>query len=149
MSKLINIKNYTSTVPASRSVSKIEELLVSMGAQNINKTYKDGVLNAISFLIPVEGTTVPFKLPAKVDQVHEALKKSYKRLTPATLRTISEQSERTAWKICSDWVEIQATIIKLHQAEFIEVFLPYVYRIDSDQTFFEQLKSTNYKALLK
>lgn len=149
MSKLINIKNYTSTVSASKSISKIEALLVSMGAQNINKTYKDGRLNAISFLILVNGATVPFKLPAKVDQVEEALKKSYKRLAPATLKTISEQSERTAWKICSDWVEIQATIIKLQQAEFIEVFLPYVYRIDSDQTFFEQLKSTNYKALLK
>jgi hypothetical protein len=149
MSKSFNIKNYTSGVPASKSVSRIEELLVSMGAQNINKSYKDGQLYAISFLVDVNGNTVPFKLPAKVDQVNAALKKSYKRLTSAAIRNINEQSERTAWKICSDWVEIQATIIKLQQAEFIEVFLPYVYKVETDQTFFESLKAHNYKALLK
>lgn len=149
MSKSFNIKNYTSEVPAAKSISRIEELLVSLGAKNINKSYKDGQLHAVSFLVEINGNTVPFKLPAKVDQVNVALRKMYKRLTAPTIRNINEQSERTAWKICSDWVEIQATIIKLQQAEFIEVFLPYVYRIETDQTFFESIKATNYKALLK
>lgn len=144
----VNIKNYTSGITASKSVSKIEELLVSMGAQNINKSYKNGKLDAISFLINVNGNTVPFKLPAKVDQVSEALLKTYKRLTPIARRNVAEQAERTAWKICSDWVEIQATMIKLQQAEFVEVFLPYVYKVEQDQTFFESLKASNYKKLL-
>lgn len=144
----VNIKNYTSTVMASKSVARIEEVLVSIGADHINKNYKDGQLVSISFMVMVNGNTMPFKLPAKVDNVYEALKKSYKRLTPVALRNLSEQSARTAWKICCDWVEIQATLIKLEQAEFIEVFLPYVYQIEKDQTFFESLKQTNYKALL-
>lgn len=148
MNKL-NIKNYTSTVQASKSVARIEEVLVSIGAQNINKAYKEGRLHAISFLVNVNGVTVPFKLPAKVEQVHEALLKSYKRLTAPARRNIEEQAERTAWKICRDWVEVQATLIKLEQAEFIEVFLPYVYQVDKDQTFFETIKSMNYKTLLK
>lgn len=146
--KKVNIKNYTSTIPASKSVSRIEEVLVSIGAKNINKSYEQGSLTAISFLVDVNGSTIPFKLPAKVEQVAGALKSSYKRITTAALRNISEQAERTAWKICSDWVEIQATMIRLEQAEFIEVFLPYVYKIDSNQTFFESIKSKNYKALL-
>ncbi len=144
----VNIKNYTSGITASKSVSKIEELLVSMGAQNINKSYKNGKLDAISFLINVNGNTVPFKLPAKVDQVSDALMKTYKRLTSIARRNVAEQAERTAWKICSDWVEIQATMIKLQQAEFVEVFLPYVYKVEQDQTFFESLKASNYKKLL-
>jgi hypothetical protein len=143
----VNIKNYTSTVPASRSVSRIEEVLVDLGAQNINKSYKDGRLSALSFLVSVNGNTIPFKLPAKVSQVEDALVKSYKRLNPSTRRSIAEQSERTAWKICSDWVEIQATVIRLQQAEFIEVFLPYVYHIEKDQTFFEKLKGSGFKQL--
>lgn len=145
----INIKNYTSTVAASKSVARIEEILVSIGADHINKNYKDGQLVSISFMVLVNGSSVPFKLPAKVDNVYQALKKSYKRLSTPALKNLTEQSARTAWKICCDWVEIQATLIRLEQAEFIEVFLPYVYQIEKDQTFFESLKQTNYKALLK
>lgn len=148
MSK-INIKNYTSTAAASKSVSRIEEVLVSIGADHINKNYKDGQLISISFMVIVNGHSVPFKLPAKVDNVYQALKKSYKRLTAPALKNLTEQASRTAWKICCDWVEIQATLIRLEQAEFIEVFLPYVYKIESDQTFFESLKQSNYRALLK
>lgn len=143
-----NIKNYTSGVAADRSVSKIEQTLVDLGATNISKQYIDGKLAAISFLILVNGNTVPFKLPARVDKVREALRKSYKRISTPALRKITEQADRTAWKIVSDWVEIQATLIRLEQAEFLEVFLPYAYKIEQDQTFFERLKSTNYKALL-
>lgn len=147
--KKANIKNYTSTVAASKSVSRIEEILVSIGADHINKNYKEGQLVSISFMVIVNGTSVPFKLPAKVENVYQALKKSYKRLSAPALKNLSDQSVRTAWKICCDWVEIQATLIRLEQAEFIEVFLPYVYKIETDQTFFESLKQSNYKALLK
>ena len=145
----VNIKNYTSTVAASKSVLRIEEILVDLGAQNINKSYVDGRLNAISFLVSVNGNTIPFKVPAKVGQVEDAILKTYKRITPSIRRGIAEQSERTAWKICSDWVEIQATVIRLQQAEFVEVFLPYVYNIENDQTFFEKLKGTGFKQLAK
>jgi hypothetical protein len=143
-----NIKNYTSGIASDRSISKIEQILVELGATNISKQYKDGKLSAISFLIMVNGNTVPFKLPAKVDQVREALRRSYKRISAPALRKITEQADRTAWKIVCDWVEIQATLIRLEQAEFLEVFLPYVYKIEDDQTFFERLKTTQYKALL-
>jgi hypothetical protein len=144
----INIKNYTSGVAADRSVSRIEQFLMEMGVQNINKEYKDGKLVSIRFLMLVNGQTVPFKLPAKASAVVSAIKKTYKRLTPAIICGIEEQAERTAWKICCDWVEIQATLIKLEQAEFMEVFLPYVYSLEHEQTFFEQLKEKKFKTLL-
>jgi len=146
--KKVNIKNYTSGIAAERSISKIEQVLVDLGATNISKQYTNSKLSAISFLILVNGNSIPFKLPAKVDQVGEALRKSYRRLSTPALRKITEQADRTAWKIVCDWVEIQATLIRLEQADFLEVFLPYVYKIDEDQTFYERLKSTQYKALL-
>lgn len=47
----MNIKNYTSTVDASRSMGKIEELLVEIGATNINKQYTDKACTGITFLL--------------------------------------------------------------------------------------------------
>ena len=69
-----NLKNYTSSVPADRSISKIERLLVSVGATNISKQYEEGKLVSISFLINVNNNTMPFKLPAKVSAVEKVLK---------------------------------------------------------------------------
>lgn len=143
----MNLKNYTSSVPADRSIAKIEKLLVSIGANNINKQYKDEQLVAVSFLVNVNGTTLVFKLPAKIAMVEKVLREEVKRPRAETYKRIAVQSERTAWKIVCDWVEIQATMINLQQAEFAEIFLPYAYDVKNDQTFYEKLKETGFKQL--
>ena len=144
-----NLKNYTSSVPADKSVSRIERLLVSIGATNISKQYNDSKLVAISFLVNVNGNTMPFKLPAKVNVVEKVLKR--RTLRPksdgSTWERIAQQAERTAWKIICDWVEIQVSMIKLEQAEVIEIFLPYAYDYKNEKTFFEKLKDGNFAAL--
>jgi len=143
----MNLKNYTSAVSADRSISKIEKLLVSIGATNINKQYAEEQLSAISFLVNVNGTTLAFKLPAKIGMVEKVLKEEIKRPRAETYKRIADQSERTAWKIVCDWVEIQVSMIKLQQAEFVEIFLPYAYDIQNDQTFYEKLKDSGFKQL--
>lgn len=55
------------------------------------------------------------------------------------------QSDRTAWKILSDWVDIQVTMIQLEQAEFTEVFLPYFYDQKSNKTLFEKVASNEIR----
>jgi hypothetical protein len=39
-------------------------------------------------------------------------------------------------------------MIRLEQAEALQLFLPYVWDPAKEETFFEKLKKTNYKALL-
>jgi len=87
----MNIKNYTSGVAAERSISKIEAILMDIGASNINKSYEDRRLVGITFIMPVNGKSLLFRLPAKADSVVNALKKTYKRISPAILRGIQEQ----------------------------------------------------------
>lgn len=41
-----------------------------------------------------------------------------------------------------DWIEIQISLIELEQAEFLQVFLPYIY--DGKRTFFETIKANDY-----
>jgi hypothetical protein len=141
------IKNYTSQVPATRSVQRIEDLLVKHGSKNILKLYDQQKLTGIAFIISIDGRDIPFRLPARVDRVEQRLRKSIKRPRSGTMNKISDQATRTAWRLLSDWVEVQISLIELDQAELIEVFLPYMYDPSKEQTFFEKIKKDGFKLL--
>ena len=123
----MNLKNYTSTVPASTSMSRIMKSLVEAGATDISMKYTDQICTAITFRMVIAGQ-VPmfFQLPAKIDPCFKVLYAEVKRPQPDTKKRIREQAERTAWKIVSDWVDIQLSMIQLEQAEPLQVFLPFV-----------------------
>lgn len=144
------LKNYTSQVPASRSISYIEQKLAQNGARQILKTYDDnGRCSGICFVIPIDGIDMPYKLPAKVAECEKVLTSNLtRRSKPEKRKKIPAQAERTAWKILSDWVEAQMAMIELAQVEPMEVFLPYVYDYQKEQTFFEAIKAKGYKVLL-
>jgi len=144
------IKNYTSQVPASRSVQHIEDCLIRHGARNIIKMYDDEKkLESLCFIMTIDGKDIPFKLPASVDKVEKALKASVRRPTKATYTRIKEQAERTAWRLQSDWVDVQMSLIELNQVEIMQVFLSYVYFPAQKQTFFERIKGNGYLLLEK
>lgn len=143
----MNLKNYTSKSPAVNSINNIEKKLVSVGAKNINKEYDEGVLKRITFLVDVNGNTAVFKLPAKIDTIFDVLWSQVKRPQPGTKDRIKAQAERTAWKILSDWVEVQCTMILLQQAELAEVFLPYYYNPSLQQTLWNQVNEGSIKLL--
>jgi hypothetical protein len=142
------IKNYTSGVPVSTSVSYIEQKLVAHGATNIVKRYgQDKKLLAIMFQIDHGGHLVPVFLPAKVDAVELVLKRSIRRPKAGTAERVREQAARTAWKLISDWVDVQFAMIQLEQAEFVEIFLPFVWDPVKEETFFARVKAGGYKLL--
>ena len=143
----MNIKNYTSEMPVSTSMTKIEKFLVSAGATNISKSYDGGLCKAVTFRLMVNQTPLFFQLPAKVDGCFEAMWKEVSRPRKDTRQRLKQQAERTAWKIVCDWVEVQLTMIKLEQAEALQVFLPYVYDPRTEQTFYDKIKGGNLKLL--
>lgn len=144
----MNLKNYTSTVPAATSMSRIEQSLVSAGATDISKKYESGICRAITFRMMINHNPVFFQLPAKIDTCFNVLWKEVKRPLADTKAKTMEQASRTAWKIVSDWVDIQLTMIMLEQAEPMQVFLPYVYNPATETTFYEQLKGNGFSGLL-
>lgn len=144
----INLKNYTSTVPAITSMGRIEQNLVKAGATDISKKYVNQICKAITFRMMVNGEPLLFQIPAKVDKCFDVLYKEVKRPRPDTKDNIWSQAERTAWKIISDWVDIQLTMILLEQADALEIFLPFAYNPATDTTFYNQLKKGGFKALL-
>ena len=145
------IKNYTSTVPAARSVAYIEQKLVDHGASNIAKRYDDQKkLVAIVFQIPRGDQFFPIVLPARLAQVEKALRKlrsSRRQPTAEAEQRLKEQAERTAWKILADMVDVKFTMIALEHSELLEVFMPFLYDPRRDQSFFEVMRDNGFKQL--
>ncbi|MBN8836333.1 MAG: hypothetical protein J0I09_03685 [Sphingobacteriia bacterium] len=145
----MNIKNYTSSVDASRSMLKIEEMLVEIGATNINKQYVEKICTGITFLLFDKQLqqTIPFHLAAQVEECFIILWQDVKRPRPDTKAQIQQQASRTAWKILSDWTEVQCSMILLGQAKPLQMFLPFMYDTKSNETLFDKINLGKVKLL--
>jgi hypothetical protein len=159
------LKNYTSDVPVSQTLHRIEQVLVRCGVSGISKEYHPkitGKIVALTFCISlVEGQSWQIRLPVDEEKALQALWLNYadgEKLSPdgSALQWNSrkhkkraefrEQAERTAWKIMQDWIEVQLSMIQMQQADFQQVFLPYVW--DGKQTLYDRVKTNGYRALL-
>lgn len=157
------LKNYTSKVPVSQTIYRIEQVLIRCGASGIMKEYKgtNGEISAIAFQIESPSGKITIRLPADKEKALDALWMDYvgdDKLAPdgksihwnsykkKRKADFAEQADKTAWKIIQDWVEVQMSMIQLKQAETLQVFLPYVY--DGQQTYYQALQASNFKGLL-
>jgi hypothetical protein len=147
------ILNYTTTVPATKSVSEIASLLVRKGAQSITHEYfEDGRVKSVSFVLQVGDFAVPFLLPANIEGVAGVLCKE----RPYTYRSRGgrdryyaeqrQQAERISWRILKDWVEAQIALIESGQAEPAQVFLPYAKQADG-RTMYDLFLESKQKSL--
>jgi hypothetical protein len=142
----INLKNYTTEVPAARSIENIEKLLASFGASNTMREYApDQTVAALSFIVDMNGMKLPFRLPAKLPNVYKWLRK---KKPNSAEKTVREQAYRIAWKTQHEWVHLQLTLIELDQAEKLELFLPYLYDVQKQETYYQKIKGGGFKALL-
>lgn len=145
----MNLKNYTSSVSAQTTISFIEAYLMECGATGIAKEINHGHVAAIIFEAPDDkGRKRLIKLPANVEGVHEFLWRDYasNAVRPRKQKEdFRDQATRTAWKIMQDWCQVQMSLIKLKQADLLQVFLPYIW--DGNQTYYDYLKGSNFRAL--
>ncbi len=140
------VQNYTSTVTASKSIGNIEKILAMNGAQQIIKTYSaDGQVVSVCFSIKIHGHNVPYMLPSRLDSVVKALRKAKPR---SSLRVVTAQAERTAWKNIHDWVKCQMTLIQMSQVDVAEVLLPFMYNPAEEKTFYELAKDKGVAGFL-
>ncbi len=143
----MNLKNYTSGVPVSSSILKIEKRLIDMGASSIVKEY-DGEkkINGITFCFLLNGQTVAFKMPAHVQKVFAVFWKDVRNPHRVNKEKILDQAERTAWKNVADWIDIQSSLIMMEQCDFMEIFMPYALT-SGGKTLYESFKENPQKLL--
>lgn len=146
----MNIKNYTSEIDPSKSMANIEKWLVEIGASNINKIYVDKICTGITFLyfdLQMK-QTIAFHLKVQVKECFEIFWKQRAQKNDKTRKTDMDQANRSAWKILSDWAEIQCSMILLGQATPLQMFLPFVYDVKNNETLYDKISSGKMNHLL-
>lgn len=144
----MNLKNYTSSIPAHQTISHIEAYLASAGVSGISKQYENGQPSAIFFHIELPNNRFTVRLPARVQDVQKFLWQDYCSKTRRPRKSeedFLEQASRTAWAIQRDWVQIQISLIKLKQADFLEVFMGFLW--DGKQSYYQTIENAKFKAL--
>lgn len=128
---MFKLKNYTTNVPAGRSIQEVEILLQNFGACAVMKEYlTDGRVNSFCFKIGVKG----FKLPVNAAGVEKLLYKGRSGRVDSS-RSRQDQAYRVAWRILRDWLHAQLSLILSGQAEPEQVLLPYLW--DGKRTLYE------------
>lgn len=157
------LKNYTSDVPLTQTICRIEQVLIKCGVSGIMKEYgSSGNVTAITFQIKLDGSKPwTIRLPANVQNAWDTLWLNYAdgdKLSADGMKLqwnnrkskckadFLDQAERTAWKIIQDWVEVQMSMIQMKQADFREVFLPYVW--DGERTFYQRMVESKFAPML-
>ncbi len=145
----MNIKNYTSQIKAHESLAKIENMLVQIGATDINKQYKDKICTGVTCLYYDHQLfqTIPFHFTADTDACFAILWKEVIRPRPETKQNTMEQAARTAWKIVSDLIELQCSMILMGQAKPLQMFLANVYDIKKQETYYDKVMGGEMKLL--
>lgn len=144
----MNLKNYTSNIAEHTTISYIEAYLAQCGVTGISKQYEGGVPVALFFHVDLPANRFTIRLPAKVDEVQEFFWKEYVSCTKRPRKTkedFREQALRTAWKIQQDWVQVQMSLIKLKQVDFLEVFMGFLW--DGKHSYYETLENSKFKQL--
>ena len=118
-------------------------------ATNVNKQYADKICTGITFLLYEQQLqqTLPFHLEAQVEECFLILWKDVKRPRHDTKAILKQQASKTAWKILSDWTEIQCSMILLGQAKPLQMFLPFVYDTKNNETLFDKVSTGKVKFL--
>lgn len=147
------LKNYTSSVPVSVTIGRIEAILIRCGVQGITKDYgPQGETVALTFHIQQGESKVAIRLPANREDALNAFWADYCERHPKewlrkkTRKDFVQQAERTAWKLMEDWVAVQMSLIQMKQAETLQVFMPFVW--DGKRTLYQMVKESGYRLLL-
>jgi hypothetical protein len=144
------MKNYTSHANPGQTAGRIELMLAKFGATRIQKEYKAGEIDAMVFNIPIptgdgENRDQMIRLPANAEAVERVLRSTVSQYKNWPKEKLHAQAMMTAWKIQQEWVEIQLSMIEMHQLDPLQVFLPYAW--DGTRTFYESLQEAGFKML--
>ena len=109
------IKNYTTKVPAHRSIAEIQDILVKHGATGVLYKYEQGTgrIEALQFLLRIKNQDVAFSLPVPWRKFQRVLE-----IQQVRRWNDEEYVYHVAWRNIRDWVMAQ---LALYETEIVEM----------------------------
>lgn len=138
--------NYTTQIPASKTLGEIMGMLAGAGARSLQVDYDGGNPTGLQFLIATRFGERGFQLPANVERVWKVLSGQYDQGRVQRRFATKEQAARVAWRIVRDWLDVQLALIEAGMVDLEEVMLPYMVH-DSGQTVYQLMQAQQFKAL--
>lgn len=137
------ILNYTTDVPAERSIAEIQKILTRHGARRL-LIENDGAGSVIGIAFEVQGPEglMGFRLPVEWDRVRKVLENQ--KLAPR-YRT-DAHAYRVAWRIIKVWIEAQMAILETRMVTLDQVFLPYAIT-KLGNTLYQEMKDSGHLLL--
>lgn len=131
--------NYSTSVPAARTIQEMQTALGRAGAHRVTVEYADGSPSALSFSLRTPHGDRYFTLPCDVDAVHHVLNQQNAAgvLRSSSVKINAAQAERVAWRILKDWLEAQLALVRTTMAQLDQVMLPYLHTDDAGRTLYE------------
>lgn len=151
--------NYTTDVPAEKSIGQIQAILTKKGARQIlTQIDENGNTVGLAFQIVGPQGLMGFRLPADVDAVYKVMLKSknytkqfwekgkYITMEEKYRPQNMEQARKVAWRILKDWIEAQMAILETQMVTLDQVFLPYAVT-KSGNTLYKEMQESGYLLL--
>lgn len=138
------IMNYTTRIPAQKSLGEITTLLAKNSATEIMTTFDaDGQPNGLRWRVRTPNGPTAFAMPVNIDAIFQTMTRDRVHVRDADARRV--QATNTAWRIIKDWVEVQLALLQTEMVEMEELFLPYM--LWGDRTVYQALQAGELPAL--
>jgi len=135
------ILNYTTTVPAARTIGQIQGELAAHGAKAVMMEYGEkGRIVALAFQVEGPAGPLSIKLPVDFDATLRVMQQDR---VPRRYLT-EDHAYRVAWRVLKDWVEAQMALLETEMVKMEQIFLPYIIAGDG-RTVYEIMAATKFQ----
>ncbi len=133
------ILNYTTSVPAMRTIGQIQDKLAEHGAKAVMMNYEQGRIASLAFQVDGPAGLLSIKLPVDIQAILKVMVRD--GLQPRYLT--EDHAYRVSWRILKDWLEAQMALLDTEMVRMEQIFLPYIITHDG-KTIYEIVAEKNF-----
>lgn len=134
------ILNYTTSVPAMRTIVQVQGKLVEHGAKAIVMNYEDGRVVSLAFQVDGPAGLLSIRLPVDLKAILEVMVRDGLQRRYLT----EDHAYRVSWRIVKDWVEAQMALLDTEMVKMEQIFLPYIIT-HNGKTVYEVMARMNFQ----